>query len=228
MIEYIFNSINILMAQQIAVAAVAAFAWGILSVLISPCHLSGIPLMCGYLMTKSQNIKNAFFLSSIFSIGVMVSIGVVGVITISLGRIIGDVGYLGDLLVGLIFVIFGLYLLGIINLNWSGFQYKSKNINILTVFIIGFVFGMGLGPCTFAYIAPIIGFTFKMSASDILRPAVLMGLFAVGHAVTIAVAGISGNVIQKFLQFNDKSKFLIIFQKTIGIILVIIGIGYLF
>lgn len=227
MMEYIFNTINTLIAQQLLIAAIAAFLWGIISVIVSPCHLGGIPLICGYLMKRSDNIKNAFFLSLLFSIGVFISILIIGTITISLGRIFGDVGYFGDLAVGVLFILFGLYLLGIINLNWNGFQYKSKNINMLNVFLIGFVFGMGLGPCTFAYIAPIIGFTFKMSASDIGRPAVLMLFFAVGHTLTIAVAGISGNIIQKFLNFNGNSNFLKIFQKTIGVILVIIGISYL-
>lgn len=227
MMEYIFNTINTLIAQQLVIAAIAAFLWGIISVIVSPCHLGGIPLICGYLMKRSDNIKNAFFLSLLFSIGVFISILIIGAITISLGRIFGDVGYFGDLAVGLLFILFGLYLLGIINLNWNGFQYKSKNINMLNVFLIGFVFGMGLGPCTFAYIAPIIGFTFKMSASDIARPAVLMLFFAVGHTLTIAVAGISGNIIQKFLNFNENSNFLKIFQKVIGVILVIIGISYL-
>lgn len=227
MMEYIFNTINTLIAQQLVIAAIAAFLWGIISVIVSPCHLGGIPLICGYLMKRSDNIKNAFFLSLLFSIGVFISILIIGAITISLGRIFGDVGYFGDLAVGLLFILFGLYLLGIINLNWNGFQYKSKNINMLNVFLIGFVFGMGLGPCTFAYIAPIIGFTFKMSASDIARPAVLMIFFAVGHTLTIAVAGISGNIIQKFLNFNESSNFLKIFQKTIGFVLVIVGINYL-
>lgn len=227
MMEYIFNSINTLIAQQLAIASVAAFLWGIISVIVSPCHLGGIPLICGYLMKRTKNIKNAFFLSSVFSVGVLVSIAVIGAITISLGRIFGDVGFWGDIVVGGLFIIFGLYLLGLINLNWNGFQYKSKNINVLTVFFIGFVFGMGLGPCTFAYIAPIIGFTFKMSASDILRPAVLMAFFAAGHTATIAVAGISGNVIQRFLRFNEESNFLKVFQKIVGIILVIIGVSYI-
>lgn len=227
MMEYIFNTINTLIAQQLVIAAIAAFLWGIISVIVSPCHLGGIPLICGYLMKRSDNIKNAFFLSLLFSIGVFISILIIGAVTISLGRIFGDIGYFGDLAVGLLFILFGLYLLGIINLNWNGFQYKSKNINMLNVFLIGFVFGMGLGPCTFAYIAPIIGFTFKMSASDIARPAVLMIFFAVGHTLTIAVAGISGNIIQKFLNFNESSNFLKIFQKTIGVVLVIIGINYL-
>lgn len=227
MMEYIFNTINALIAQQLVIAVVGAFLWGIISVIVSPCHLGGIPLICGYLMKRSDNIKNAFFLSLLFSIGVFISILIIGAITISLGRIFGDVGYFGDLAVGLLFILFGLYLLGIINLNWNGFQYKSKNVNMLNVFLIGFVFGIGLGPCTFAYIAPIIGFTFKMSASDIARPAVLMIFFAVGHTLTIAVAGISGNIIQKFLNFNESSNFLKIFQKTIGVVLVIIGINYL-
>ncbi|PMP70566.1 MAG: cytochrome C biogenesis protein [Calditerrivibrio nitroreducens] len=228
MIEAIFSNINYLVSQQIAIAMVAAFVWGIISVIISPCHLSGIPLICGYLMKRTENIKSAFWLSSIFSFGVLISIAIIGVVTISLGRIFGDVGILGDLLVGALFIVFGAYLLGIVNLNWNGFQYKSAKVGILSVFVMGFVFGMGLGPCTFAYIAPVVGFTFKMSSTKILRPAILLLFYAAGHTLTIAIAGVSGNLVSKFLKFNEKLKFLNLFQKIIGIALIIIGIFYLF
>lgn len=228
MMEAIFNNINYLVNQQIAIAMVAAFLWGIISVIISPCHLSGIPLICGYLMKRTENIKSAFWLSSIFSFGVLISIAIIGVVTISLGRIFGDVGILGDFLVGALFIVFGAYLLGIVNLNWNGFQYKSAKVGILSVFVMGFVFGMGLGPCTFAYIAPVIGFTFKMSSTEILRPVILLLFFATGHTLTIAIAGVSGNLVSKFLKFNEKSNFLNLFQKIIGIALIIIGIFYLF
>ncbi|UOD35115.1 cytochrome C biogenesis protein [Deferribacteraceae bacterium V6Fe1] len=227
MIETIFNNINYLVNQQIVIALLAAFVWGVVSVMISPCHLSGIPLICGYLMKRSENIKSAFWLSSVFSFGVLISIAVIGVVTILLGRIFGDVGILGDLLVGALFIVFGAYLLGLVNLNWKGFQYKSVKVNVLSVFIMGFIFGIGLGPCTFAYIAPIIGFTFKISGAEILRPALLLLFFAVGHTITIAVAGVSGNLVAKFLKFNEKSNFLNVLQKIVGVGLVIIGIFYL-
>ena len=49
MINVIFEWLNHVLAQDIYLATVAAFLWGILSVLLSPCHLASLPLIIGYI-----------------------------------------------------------------------------------------------------------------------------------------------------------------------------------
>ena len=46
----------------------ASFLWGIISVLISPCHLASIPLIIGYIGGQSDlTLKRAFQISLIFA-----------------------------------------------------------------------------------------------------------------------------------------------------------------
>ena len=62
----------------------------------------------------------------------------------------------------------GLHLLGVIPMPWSGpGQVSMKRKGLLAAFILGLVFGIALGPCTFAYMAPMLGVTFKLAADQL-------------------------------------------------------------
>src|SRR4030066_663995 len=79
------------------VALIAAFIWGVLSILLSPCHLSSIPLVVGFIDEQGRiSTKRAFFIALLFSLGLMVSIAVVGIVTALAGRMMGDVGRYGN------------------------------------------------------------------------------------------------------------------------------------
>ena len=42
-------------------------------------------------------------------------------------------------------------------------QVGMKRKGLLAAFMLGLVFGIALGPCTFAYMAPMLGVTFKLA-----------------------------------------------------------------
>ncbi len=48
-LDSLFSALTLALSQRYLVALSASFAWGILSVLLSPCHLSAIPLLIGYI-----------------------------------------------------------------------------------------------------------------------------------------------------------------------------------
>ena len=48
MIERIFTSLTQAVEGSAAIAIAASFVWGILSILLSPCHLASIPLIVGF------------------------------------------------------------------------------------------------------------------------------------------------------------------------------------
>jgi cytochrome c-type biogenesis protein len=54
------------------IALIAAFIWGILSILLSPCHLASIPLIIGYIDEQGRiSIKRAFWISVLFALGIL-------------------------------------------------------------------------------------------------------------------------------------------------------------
>jgi cytochrome c-type biogenesis protein len=221
-LDKLYNMMN----SSIYIGAIASFIWGLMSIIISPCHLSSIPLIIGYLQSqKVASYKRAFILSSVFSLGILVSLILVGSITYSLGRLIGDVGLIGNILVIGIFLLFGLYFLDIIKLDWSLFKLKvSKNGSLSSSFIIGLIFGLGLGPCTFAFMAPILGIVISTSNAGILMPLSYFGAFALGHCLVIAIAGTMSEAVNKYLQWNEKSGAINIVKKICGILMLLSGI----
>jgi hypothetical protein len=104
-----------------ALALGASFVWGILSIVLSPCHLASIPLIVGFISEQGQvTAKRAFWTSTLFSVGLLITIAAIGAITAAAGRMMGDVGRYGNYFVALIFFVVGLHLVGVIPLNFSG------------------------------------------------------------------------------------------------------------
>jgi cytochrome c-type biogenesis protein len=168
MIESIFNALYEAMMGAVWLAVLASFGWGVLSILLSPCHLSSIPLVVGFISSQGKiSVGRTFNISLIFSVGILITITLIGIITASLGRLMGDIGGVGNYLVAGIFFLVGLYLLDIIKLDWNnaGLR-KSKSTGLPAALILGLLFGLALGPCTFAYMAPVLGVVFQTAQTN--------------------------------------------------------------
>jgi len=212
------------------IALFASFVWGILSILLSPCHLASIPLIVGFIDKQGKtSTKRAFLLSTFFSIGILITIGLIGLITGFFGRMLGDIGNYGNYFVAGIMVVVGLYLLGIIkfsfgNANQPNFQKKG----LFASFILGLIFGISLGPCTFAYMAPMLGVVFATASKHLLFAVSLVVFYAIGHCSVIIFAGTFTETIQKYLNWNEKSQGIQIVQKICGILVILGGVYLVF
>ena len=152
------------------------FVWGILSIVLSPCHLASIPLIVGFIDKQGRiTTRRAFAISSLFAVGILITIAAIGAITAAAGRMMGDVGRYGNYFVAAIFFVVGLHLLDVIPMPWSGpGQVGMKRKGLLAALVLGLVFGIALGPCTFAYMAPMLGVTFKLAATSLVYGVVLL------------------------------------------------------
>jgi len=208
----------------------ASFLWGILSVLISPCHLSCIPLIIGYIGGQSDlTLKKAFQISLVFSVGMFTSVAAIGIITASLGRLMGDLGVWGNYFVAIIFFVVGLNLMGVIPFNWNNISLsRSTKKGWLGSFILGFIFGIGLGPCTFAFMAPILGAVFTIAKTRLLYSILLLITFAIGHVLVIVLAGTFTEPVQRYLKWSEKSKGSKTFRFVCGFLVFLGGIYMLF
>lgn len=222
----IFTALSQAVEGQPVIAIAAAFAWGILSVVLSPCHLTSIPLIIGYLSRHEKiSTKKAFVLSVIFSSGILISIAIIGGITVSLGRIIGDIGRIGTYIVALVFLIFGLNLLGIFPLDWPGQKLvKPKRPGYLPILSLGMIFGLALGPCTFAFMAPMLGVIFQLTASNLAYGVLLLTAFGLGHIAVITAAGTSSQWIQRMIDWDQKARRIALLRKVCGVLVILGGI----
>ncbi len=230
MLDTLFSELTLALGQSFWFALAASFSWGILSVLLSPCHLSGIPLVIGYISSHGRvKVKQTVALSLLFASGSLFTIAVIGVITASMGRMLGDTGVWGSYVIAGVFILMGLYLLEIIKLPWNGITFADEQRGGLWgAFLLGLLFGIGLGPCTFAFLAPVLGAVFSIASNSWLKAVLLIAAFGIGHATVIAVAGSMTNLVQRYLDWAGKSVAMVYVKRSSGLLLLIVGLYYLF
>jgi cytochrome c-type biogenesis protein len=227
MLGNLFNSLYAALYGNLSLAMFASFLWGLASILLSPCHLSGIPLMIAMLTGKRVlSVKQALRLSTIFAVGVLVSFALIGVITALLGRMIGDLGSHANLIFGIAMIIGGILLLDMIPFGSISLVSKIKvdGTKALTIFIVGLLFGMALGPCAFAFMAPVLTLVFSIAETKMLIAIIIMVAYAIGHCLVIILAGTSVGFVQKLMNWNEGSRGLLILRRICAILVIGAGI----
>ena len=207
-------------------ALTAAFVWGILSVLLSPCHLASLPLIIGLVDEQQKTTRwTTFVQSALFSVGILVSIALIGLLTALAGRILGDLGQIGGWLAATIFFVMGLQLLGVLPRFWNKPNPRvAAKSGIAAALLTGLIFGIALGPCTFAFMAPILAVTFKQSAEAPLFAWSLVLLYGIGHCTVIVLAGMSAGSIARYLNWNEHSKGAMRLRKSCGVLVLLAGL----
>jgi len=226
MVDSLFTILYDAMAGPLWLMLLSSFGWGVLSIILSPCHLSSIPLVVGFISSQGTlSLRRTFFISLVFAVGILVTIALIGIITASMGRLMGDVGTIGNYFVASIFFLVGLYLLDVITLDWntSGLR-KTKLHGLPAAFMLGLLFGIALGPCTFAYMAPVLGIVFQTSQTDFVLSVTLLLSFGIGHCAVIIAAGTMTNKVQRYLNWSEHSSALQWIRRICGILVMFGGI----
>ena len=226
MIGTIFERLTDAVSGTPAVAIVASVAWGILSIILSPCHLASIPLIIGFIGEQGVvTTRRAFLTALAFALGILVTIAALGVGTGLAGRMLGDLGPRMNYFVAAIFFVIGLHFLGVIPMPFSARTGRPGARRGLTAaFLLGLVFGLALGPCTFAYMAPMLGITLSVARTNMAYGILLLGAYGVGHCSVIVAAGTFTEVVERYLKWTGKSRGLDIVKKVCGVLVILGGI----
>ncbi len=223
--DQLFITLTDAMAGVPVVALAAAFAWGVLSIILSPCHLASIPLIVGFLQGGSViSSRRAAGLSTLFALGILVSIALIGTATAIAGRMLGDLGPWGNYGVALLLFVFGLHLLDVLPLpeTWRPSSQRPRR-GRLGALLFGLLFGVALGPCTFGFMAPVLGLTFSASRDAPLFALGVLCLFALGHCAVIAFAGASSHWVQTWLAWQGDHPAARWLRRLCGLLVIVAG-----
>lgn len=198
-----------------------SFLGGVISS-ISPCSLGMIPLIVGYVggYGDSDKFKTFIQLSS-FVVGCSFVLTIIGIICALSGNVFSAIGgsYFVLILASLI-LIFGLNLLGLIELNLSPLvkRFPKGNSTSLFIypFIIGVLFAFATSPCSTPILAGIMGFA--TLSKNILLAALMLLAFSLGQGVIVVLAGIFTSFLKGIRNF---SRFSEILMKISGILLIL-------
>ncbi len=222
----VFTTLTRAVEGTAIVAVAVSLVWGVLSIILSPCHLSSIPLIVSFIGQQGRmSTRRVLVISAFFSVGILVTIAAIGAVTAAAGRMLGDVGRWGNYFVAVIFFVVGLYLLDVVPLPWSGpGKIGIRRRGILAAFVLGLVFGVAVGPCTFAYMAPMLAVTFKLGASKFFYGVLLLLAYGVGHCSVIVLAGTSAELVQRYMNWNENSKAILFIKRICGALVILGGV----
>tara|TARA_E500000331_G_C17251415_1_gene711314 strand:+ start:756 stop:1463 length:708 start_codon:yes stop_codon:yes gene_type:complete len=204
-----------------------SFGAGLVSFL-SPCVLPLIPGYISFISGQSlneliENKKINFLPLILFSLGFSFVFIVFGATASILGKFLLQNSDQLRILAGIIIIIFSLYLLDILKINFLNVEkkfYTKKSNNIWFSFVVGMAFGFGWTPC----IGPILGSILALASTEetISRAILLLIFYSLGLSIPFIL---SGFLMQKFLIFSKNfKKNIVLVSKTGGSILLITGI----
>ena len=86
------------------------------------------------------------------------------------------------------------------------------------------MFGLALGPCAFAWIAPLLGVAGMQAAQGLALPLVLLVLFALGDLAGVLLAAGSLSLVQRWLDALGSSRGLALGRAACGVLLLVAGV----
>jgi cytochrome c-type biogenesis protein len=228
--EGLFTQLTIALEGALPLALGAAFLWGMLSIVLSPCHLASLPLIVAFIGgQETRSRQRAWWLSTLFALGILITVALLGAVTAASGRIMGDIGAVGNVAVAGIFLLFGLVLLDLIPLQIPGInQVAMKRKGAWAALLMGLVFGVALGPCTFAFMAPVLALGFQVAAQHAWQGLLLVICYGMGHCLVIALFGGSAAWVQKTLDWNASSRAGQYLKKICGFLIILAGFYLLY
>ena len=226
--DTIFLTINGWMTNGGWIGGLGCFSWGMISVLLSPCHLASIPLVVAYVGGQDELVegKQAIKFAVLFSVGLFITIAFVGLICTMLGRMLGDVGSYWSMLIGIILLWVASDMLGVGKCFIPGSLLGKLQLNgLLGAFVLGLAYGVLSGSCTFGFIAPILAIITVQE--KIITGMVFILLFGIGHCLPIAVAGSSTATVKKILANSSFGRGSSLFRKGAGMMIAGLGLYFL-
>lgn len=228
MMTSLFTTINHWITDAPAVALLGSLVWGAVSVIFSPCQIASIPLIVAYVggQEKAINPREAFWHAISFSVGLFITISIVGIVCALLGRMLGDVGNFWQILIGLILILIAFSMYGVEACSSSSsILYRLNLKGKGGAFILGLIYGVVSGTCTFGFIAPILAIITvqKQLAMGVLY----IVFFAIGHCLPIAVAGSSTAFVRRLIENTIWHDAGLWFRKGAAILIALLGLYFI-
>ncbi|MCX7919291.1 MAG: cytochrome c biogenesis protein CcdA [bacterium] len=226
MFQQLFANTEQLIQSEPWLAFIAVLLGGTMTA-SNPCVIAMIPLTISFVggYKETKGVKQSFFLSLTFVLGLTVMFTAMGLIAALLGTLFGVTGKFWPYIVSGVCFIMGLHLLDILQFNIPFPQnLRPKQTGYLGAFFLGLLFGIVSAPCA----APIliVLLTYIAAKGNIVYGTMLLWTYAFGHCLLILIAGTSIGFAKTLLESKGYATANLILRKLAG--LVIIGVGIYF
>lgn len=225
MIDNLLSQIAEMISNNVWLAPILALLAGILTS-VTPCSLSNVPLIIGYVGgVGEKNTKRAFIYSAIFSLGTAVTFVLLGIIATSAGRLMGTSSSIWYLLLGILMVLMALQIWEIFNFIPSiNLLSKNKKRGFIGAFFAGILGGIFSSPCSTPVLIALLAIVAR--EGNFVWGIILMLLYSIGHSTLVMVAGTSVCFVRK-INSSANYKRAAVLKIIIGTVILLIGL-YMF
>mgnify|MGYP000285359343 FL=1 len=206
MIDQLLNSLSGLITDNAWLAPVLTLAAGVLTS-VTPCALSNVPLVIGYVGGSGSNdTRKAFKLSLTFAGGMAITFTALGTAASLLGRLMGTSSKWWYLALGVLMVMMALQ-------TWEVFQFipstyltaKNTKKGYIGALIAGILGGIFSSPCATPVLVVLLGIVAR--SGNIAWGVLLLLLYSIGHSVLVIVAGTSIGFVRKITKSQKYGRF---------------------
>lgn len=226
MIDFWLNQIADTISSNMWLAPLLALLAGILTS-VTPCALSSIPLIIGYVGgVGEKNTKKAFAYSAVFSVGTAVTFVALGIIATSAGKLMGTSSPVWYMVLGVLMVLMALQTWEIFNFIPSvNLISKSKKKGFAGAFLAGILGGIFSSPCSTPVLIALLAIV--AGEGNLLWGILLMLLYSIGHSALVMVAGTSVGFVQKINSSEKYKTAATVLKMVMGAAILLIGL-YMF
>ncbi len=198
MIDRWLSIMGNLIIENFWVAPLLAFVSGVLTA-FTPCSLSSVPLIIGYIGGRTvDDTKKAFKYSLAFCSGIAVTFTVLGALASLFGRLTRGFGAWWYISLGVLMALMALQMWDIINIMPKQLEPIGKNPRrgYMGAVALGMLGGFFASPCA----TPVLVVLLAMIAQrgNLLWGILLLLLYSIGHSMLLLIAGTSMGLAGKF------------------------------
>ena len=218
----LLEHISKLITETAWLAPILALVAGILAS-FTPCSLSSIPLVIGYVGgTGQKDTKRAFRLSLVFVLGSAVTFTLLGVIASTAGRLMGTSASWWYLLLGVLMILMALQTWGVFEIIPSSYLIsKNTKRGYAGAFIAGILGGIFSSPCSTPVLIALLAIV--AGKGSIVWGILLLLIYSAGHGILAVVAGTSVGFVQKLSASEKYGKASTILKIVMGSAILLIG-----
>lgn len=190
---------------------------------ITPCALTSVPLVIGYVGgTGQKDTKKAFRLSLTFAAGMAVTFTILGVAASLLGRLMQGAGSWWYILLGILMVLMALQTWEIYNFIPSSYAIsKSSRRGFIGALVAGVLGGLFSSPCSTPVLIVLLAMVAKQGS--LIMGILLLLLYSVGHSFLVVFAGTSVGFVHKLSLSNRYGKFSVVLKIVMGSLIMLIA-----
>lgn len=201
MIDSWLNALGTLISESVWLAPLLAVLAGVLTS-FTPCSLSSIPLVIGYVGGTGTEPKKAFRLSLVFAAGSAITFTILGTLASLAGRLIGTSASWWYLALGILMVLMALQTWEIFNFIPSTYLLsKNTRRGYAGALIAGVLGGIFSSPCATPVLVALLAIV--AGKGSVAWGMLLLLLYSIGHGALTIFAGTSVGFVRSLTQ-NEK------------------------